>query len=67
MVWSRRVEDMIYHIFYVYDIPHKEEQMKKLKSVCMNEINSTEGLKEELKEDKSLEYFIIQTALQSIA
>ena len=66
MVWSKRVEDMIYHIFHMYDITNKVEQMKKLKSVCMNEINSAEGLKEELKEDKSLEYFIVQTALKSI-
>lgn len=66
MVWSRRVEDMIYHIFYMYGCKRQAEQMKKLKSICMNEINSHKELKENLTDDKSLEYFIIQIALENI-
>lgn len=66
MVWSRRVEDMIYHIYYMYGCKRQTKQMEDLKHICMNEINSHEGLKETLKEDKSLEYFIIQMALENI-
>ena len=67
MVWSRRVEDMIYHIYYMYGCKSQTKQMEDLKHICMNEINSHEGLKETLKEDKSLEYFIIQMALENIS
>ena len=42
------------------------KQMKKLKSICMNEINSHPGLKDTLTNDKNIEYFIIQMALESI-
>lgn len=66
MVWSRRVEDMIYHIYYMYGCKSRTKQMEDLKHICMNEINSHEGLKDTLKDDKSLEYFIIQMALENI-
>lgn len=66
MVWSRRVEDMIYHVFYMYGCSSDAEQMATLKAICMSEINSIDGLKEELKEDESLKHFVIQTALKNI-
>ena len=66
MVWSRRVEDMIYHIYYMYGCKNNIKQMENLKRMCMNEINAHEGLKDTLKDDKSLEYFIIQMALENI-
>ena len=66
MAWNRKIEDMIYHIYRMYGCKNQTEQMEKLKSVCINEINSHEGLKETLKDDKQIEYFIIQMALESI-
>ena len=66
MLWSRRVEDMIYHVYYIYGSKTSIKQMETLKSICMNEINSHEGLKNTLKDDKSLEYFIIQMALDNV-
>lgn len=66
MVWSRKIEDMIYHIYYMYGCKRQVEQMEKLKHICMNEINSHEDLKNTLANDKSLEYFIIQMALENI-
>lgn len=66
MVWSRQVEDMIYHMYYMYGCKNNVKQMENLKRICMNEINAHEGLKDTLKGDKSLEYFIIQMALENI-
>lgn len=66
MVWNRRVEDMIYHVYYMYGNKKSVEQMETLKRICMNEVNSHEGLKYTLKDDKSLEYFIIQMALDNV-
>ena len=66
MVWSRKIEDMIYHIYYMYDNSTKTEQMEKLKSICMNKINSHPELKEMLTDDKNIEYFIIQMALENV-
>jgi preprotein translocase subunit SecA len=42
------------------------KQMEKLKSICMNEINSHEGLKEELTDEKKLRYFITQMMMENI-
>ena len=66
MVWSRKIEDMIYHIYYMYDNIAKIEQMEKLKSICMNKINAHPELKEMLTDDKNIEYFIIQMALENV-
>lgn len=66
MVWSRRVEDMIYNIYYMYGCKSNVKQMENLKHICMNEINAHEDLKKTLKEDESLKYFIIQMALENI-
>lgn len=66
MVWSRWVEDTIYHIFYMYDIQGKTEQQKKLKRICMNELNNHPKIKEEISTEKQLEYFIIQIAMENI-
>ena len=67
MIWSRKIEDMIYHIYYMYDLQNQVKQMEKLKSICMNEINSHPELKQALTDDKTIEYFIIQMALENIA
>lgn len=66
MVWSRKIEDMIYHIYYMYDLKNHKVQMEKLKSICMNEINAHPDLKEVLTDNKSIEYFIIQMALENV-
>lgn len=66
MIWSRKIEDMIYHIFYKYDIQGQIEKQKCLKNICMNELNSHPDIKEEIKTDKQLEFFIIQMALENI-
>lgn len=66
MIWNRWVEDIIYHIFYLYDIKGKTEQQKKLKRICMNELNSHPDIKKEIKTDKQLEFFIVQMALENI-
>ena len=64
--WSRKIEDMIFHIYYMYGCKNQVKQMEKLKSICMNEINLHTGLKKTLTDDKSIEYFIIQLALENI-
>ncbi len=66
MVWSRWVEDTIYHIYRMYDIKGETEQQKNLKRICMNELNSHPAIKDEIKTEKQLEFFIIQMALESI-
>lgn len=66
MTWSRWVEDTIYHIFYKYDIQGNYEAQKKLKRICMNELNTHPDIKEELKTSKELKFFIIQMALENI-
>ena len=66
MVWSRWVEDMIYHIFRRYDVKGQMEQQKYLRRICMNELNSHPDIKKEIKTDKQLEFFIIQMALENI-
>lgn len=67
MIWSRKIEDMIYHIYYMYGCKNQTKQMGKLKSICMNEINSHPGLKQTLTDDKAIEYFVIQMSLENIA
>jgi len=66
MVFSRWIEDTIYAMYYEYGCKNQTTQMKKLKSICMNEINSHDGLKEELTDDKKLRYFITQMMMESI-
>ena len=66
MVWSRKIEDMIYHIYYMYDCQNQVKQMEKVKSLCMNEINSHPELKQTLTDDKAIKYFIIQMVLENI-
>ena len=66
MLWNRWVEDMIYSIFRRYDIKDKEEQQKKLKRICMNELNSHPDIKDTIRADSQLEFFIIQMALENI-
>jgi hypothetical protein len=66
MIFSRWVENTIYSMFYEYDLQGYTEQMKKLKSICMNKINSHEGLREELTDEKKLRYFITQMMMESI-
>ena len=67
MIWSRKIEDMIYHIYYMHDCQNQTKQMEKLKSICINEINSHPELKQALTDDKAIKYFIIQMALENIA
>lgn len=66
MVWSRFVEDTIYSLYRKYDIQGNTEQQEKLKHICMNELNSHEDIKANIKDSKQLEYFIIQMALENI-
>ena len=66
MVWSRWVEDTISHIFYMYDIKSKTEQQKKLKRICINELHAHPEIKAEIRNDKQMEYFVVQMALESI-
>ena len=66
MVWSRFVEDNIYSIYRKYDIQGQEEQQAKLKRIVMNELNSHEEIKDNIKDQKQLEFFIIQMALENI-
>ena len=66
MVWSRKIEDMIYHIYRKYDSQGLPKQMERLKSICMDELNRFPELKEALTDDSSIEYFIIQMALENI-
>lgn len=66
MVWSRWVEDVIWRIFYRYDLKNAKEQQEKLKQLCMHEINTYRDIKEEIKNNRQLEYFIIQVALENI-
>lgn len=66
MVWRRWVEDMIYHIFYMYDIKGQIGQQKKLQAICMNELNSHPEIKDVIENDSQLTFFIIQTALESV-
>lgn len=67
MIMSRRVEDMIYHVYYMYGCKTQTKQMESLKRICMNEINSHEGLREQLNNDSDLRYFVIQMALESVS
>ena len=41
----------------------KTEQQKNLKSICMNELNSHPDIKDAIKTESQLEFFIIQMAL----
>lgn len=65
-MWSKWVEDTIYHIFYMYDIQGKTEQQEKLKRICMNELNNHPKIKENIYTGKQLQDFIIQMAMESI-
>ena len=66
MVWSRWVEATIYSLYRRYDIKGLDEKQKKLKSICMNELNAHESIKDEIKNDSQLEFFIIQMALDNL-
>ena len=66
MVFSRWIEDTIYSMYYENGCKAQTKQMEKLKSICMNEINSHEGLKEELTDEKKLRYFITQMMMENI-
>ena len=66
MVWSRWIEDMIYSIYYQYDIHGLSEQQKKLKSLCIKELKAHPEIKGEIKTDQQLKFFIIQVALENI-
>lgn len=65
MVWSRKIEDVIYHLFYKYDIHGNEDAQKKLKNICINVLNFNPDIKSELKTDKDIEFFVIQIALEN--
>lgn len=66
MVWSRWVEDTIYSLYRRYDLKGCKEQQDRLKSLCVNELNSHEGIKEAIKDSGQMEYFIIQMALENL-
>ena len=66
MVWSRKIENIIYNIFYQYDIHGLKEQQEKLKSLCIQELNAHPEIKQEIKTDKQLEYFVMQVALENV-
>lgn len=66
MVWSRWIEDTIYHIFYVYDIKSHAESQSKLKALCIKELNAHPSIKEEIKTDNQLKFFIMQIALENL-
>lgn len=46
---SKRIEGTIYCMYYENGCKTQIKQMEKLKTICMNEINSLDGLEEELK------------------
>jgi len=66
MIFSRWIEDTIYCMFYEHDLQGCKEQMEKLKEICMSEINSNKGLKDELTDKKKLRYFITQMMMENI-
>jgi len=66
MVWSRWVEDTIYSLYRQYDLKGCKEQQDRLKSLCVNELNSHKGIKEAIKDSGQMEYFIIQMALENL-
>lgn len=66
MIWSRWVEDIVYSLYYKYDIAGQKEQQARLKTICMNELNSYKEIKNNIKDQKQLEYFIIQMALENM-
>jgi hypothetical protein len=66
VVWSRFVEDTIYSLYRRYDIQGLTKQQEKLKKICMNELNSHEEIKNNIKDQNQLEFFILQMALENI-
>lgn len=64
--WSQWVENTIHHIFYMYDIQGKIEQQKKLKRMCMNELNNHPEIAEEIHTSEQMKYFVIQMAMENI-
>ena len=66
MVWSRWIEDRIYSLYYRYDSHGNDKQMKDLKSLCMHEINTHPELKDALTDDRAVDYFILQVALENV-
>ena len=67
MIWSRKIEDIIWSIFYRYDIKQQEEPQKRLKRICMNELNAHPAIKDELKTAAQIEFFVIQMALANVS
>ena len=66
MTWSNKIENVIYHIFRMYDIKGEKKQQESLKIICINQLNVYPMIKEELKTDKQIEFFVMQMALENI-
>lgn len=66
MVWPRWIEDTIYSLYRQYGLKGCKQQQDRLKSICVNELNSHEGIKEAIKDSGQMEYFIIQMALGNL-
>lgn len=64
--FDKKLDSMIYAIFFMYGRKYCVDQMKELKSNCMDEINSHPELKQELEDTSNMKYFIIHMALASI-
>lgn len=64
--FDKKLDNMIYAIFFMYGRKYCVNQMEKLKSNCINEINSHPELKQELEGNSNMKYFIIHMALASI-
>ena len=63
--FEKRIEDAIFEVYRKYDLGLKENQ-EKLKRICMDDILAHIHLKDEIKEDWQLEFYVIQTALMNI-
>ena len=67
MVWSRWVEDIIYQIYYRYDLKGLTDQQERLKSRCLHELKEHPEIKDAIKTNSQMEHFVIQIALENIA
>ncbi len=66
MELAKWIEDTIYTVYRRYDLKGCKKQQERLKRLCVDEVNSHKGIKDTIKDNNQMEYFVIQMALENM-
>lgn len=67
MVWKEwSIKGIVYHIFRKYDLKNFNKGQEYMTRICENELKEHPKIRDQIKTQKQLEFFVIQMALENI-